>query len=66
MTKVFLNKQKKKKNICVINLIGSINLHDCVNTNKKNTMTINKLIKRLEMIKEVKKKNKLSLSRLVY
>jgi hypothetical protein len=32
---VFLNKQKKKKNICVINLIGSINLHDCVNTNKK-------------------------------
>jgi hypothetical protein len=33
---------------------------------KKNTMTINKLIKRLEMIKEVKKKNKLSLSRLVY
>jgi hypothetical protein len=33
---------------------------------KKNTMTINKLIKRLEMIKKVKKKNNLSLSRSAY
>jgi hypothetical protein len=32
---------------------------------KKNTMTINKLIKRLEMIKKVKKNN-LNLSRLAY